>query len=123
MTDFNAYVGGVRYGQRSHYSYTVEQGVVCIVDANDGGLSVTNDAENVIADMVAGGLLTTQPVIYCDSEGRWDVLLVEGGRFAGFAPIGATSREHAIAVVLAGLEEALADPAAFVDSFEEVTKP
>jgi hypothetical protein len=93
---------------RAQYSYTVEQGVVCVVDANDGGRTVTNDAEHVVEDLVRAGVVTAaESVVYCDTEGRWDVILVEEGRFAGFAPIGALTRDHAVAEVRAGLLDAV----------------
>ena len=77
------------------YDYEVVDRVVCIVD-NDRGNSVTNDAENVIADLFNDGIDLSMPVIYRDTMGTWDRLLVIGGRFAGFSPIGATTRDKAV---------------------------
>jgi len=57
--------------------------MVFIVD-NDVGMSVTNDAENVVVDV-----LRTYPnhrIIYRDTMGQWDELLHHNGQFAGFAP-------------------------------------
>jgi len=52
----------------------------------DRYLSVTNDAEAVVDDIVTSGRLCPgQRILYYDSDGQLDELLVEGGRFAGFA--------------------------------------
>lgn len=82
-------------GTRACYDYEIVDGVVCIVD-NDRGKSVTNDANKVIADLCNDGIDLSMPIIYRDTMGVWDRMLVVGGRFAGFAPIGATTRDYAI---------------------------
>lgn len=47
-------------------------GVVAIVDQNDGAISVTNDAENVVRRLVTLGMLRAgDRLIYRDSEGDW----------------------------------------------------
>lgn len=46
--------------------------------------TVTNDAENVVLDLA--DLLGNRRLLYIDSEGKLDELLVKDGRFAGFAP-------------------------------------
>lgn len=52
-------------------------------------LTVTNDAEHVVADLVASGRLPEgRRLLYYDSNGELDEILVENGKFAGFAPIG-----------------------------------
>lgn len=71
---------------RARYTARVEGGAVIIED-QDRGRSVTNDAENVIADLRERGFDLTTPVIYCDTTGRWDGLTVRAGRFAGFYPL------------------------------------
>lgn len=49
--------------------------------------TVTNDAENVVADLVNDGkLLPGMRLYYYDSEGQLDEIKVKDGRFAGFAP-------------------------------------
>lgn len=84
------------FAHRASYTHDVVQGVVCITDL-DGPKSVTNDAENVVADLVrAGVILPTTPVIYRDTMGVWDELVVTGGRFVGFRPV--TERDQAAAV-------------------------
>ena len=61
--------------------------MIAIVD-HDGGKSVTNDAENVIADLAANFDLSKYPVIYQDTRGIWDEMLIDRtGRFAGFSSI------------------------------------
>lgn len=53
----------------------------------DRHLSVTNDAENVVAELAP--MLRGRRLEYFDSEGERDQLLVRDGKFAGFAPAGA----------------------------------
>lgn len=51
--------------------------------------SITNDAEGVIARLLADGRLQPgQRLMYYDSDGDLSELLVEGGRFAGFKAVG-----------------------------------
>ena len=73
---------------RSIYSRAVYGNVIAIIDHADGK-SVTNDAENVIADLVRQGFdLSQYRVIYKDTRGIWDQILVDrAGRFAGFSSI------------------------------------
>lgn len=48
--------------------------------------SVTNDAERVVKQLVAGGLLPPgRRLAYYDTEGQLDEIIVEDGQFAGFA--------------------------------------
>ena len=49
-------------------------------------MSVTNDAENVLAAIHKEIDLTGRKVTYTDSDGQVDRLLHEAGEFKGFAP-------------------------------------
>src|ERR1700730_14972716 len=72
---------------RAMWYYTIHGSVVAIID-HDQGKSVTNDAENVIADLAACFDLSKYRVIYKDTRGIWDELLVDNtGQFAGFSSI------------------------------------
>lgn len=52
-----------------------------------GQLSVTNDAETVVAMLLAAGdLHPGQRLFYFDSEGRLDELVHDGSKFTGFKP-------------------------------------
>lgn len=56
-----------------------------ILDRDLGNKSVTNDAENVVADLVREGKLPEgRRLLYYDSEGQLDEIMVSGGKFAGF---------------------------------------
>lgn len=84
---------------RAIYKWGKTIGGVWIID-KDEGASVTNDAERVIADIADFGVdFTTCRVVYQDTTGRWDELVVRDGKFAGFAPIGATTRADALAAI------------------------
>lgn len=73
--------------------------VVAIVDADLGGMSVTNDAEAIVIAVDESVHLGTRRLIYRDSTGRWDELLHEAGRFAGFAHLGGETLTQALAKV------------------------
>jgi hypothetical protein len=82
---------------RSVYSCTVHGNVIAITD-HDAGRSVTNDAENVVADLAADFDLSKYHVIYRDTRGIWDQILVDRtGHFAGFSSINERDLPAAIA--------------------------
>lgn len=61
----------------------MHKGIVFIVD-NDVGMSITNDAENVVVDVLAN--YPNHRIIYRDTTGQWDELLHWNGQFAGYKP-------------------------------------
>lgn len=61
----------------------VTEDTIFLVDRNRG-MSVTNDAENVVAEVVDE--YGDKRVIYRDSMGQWDELVHTNGVFDGFAP-------------------------------------
>ena len=84
---------------RAIYSYTVHGNVIAIID-HEQGRSVTNDAENVIADLDANFDLSKYQVIYRDTRGIWDQILVDRtGHFAGFSSINERELPAALARV------------------------
>lgn len=82
------------------FSYIVRDGVLVIYDDNLGGCSVTNGAEAVIEQIRREnpGALSL-PVIYRDSAGVYDELVVEYGAFKGFGDLCVTSEDTAIEMV------------------------
>lgn len=75
---------------QSQYSATLEREespcpIICVID-EDGPRSVTNDAENVVAQVVAQ--YGDHPVIYRDSDGVWDELVHRNGVFHSFHGLG-----------------------------------
>ena len=82
---------------RANYRMDVaEDGTVVVYDANDGGRSVTNDAEAVLAEIDARIGLGKRLVIYRDTEGTFDGLDHENGAFKGFYPLGRTDLRPAL---------------------------
>jgi hypothetical protein len=78
---------------RSTYSWTDDGRVVAIIDSGIGK-SVADDAEMVIAELVAAGVLVDQrEIIYRDTTGTWDRILTRQGKFAGFGSPGAKDRQ------------------------------
>jgi hypothetical protein len=72
-------------GRRAQYDVAkVTPEIVWISDRNDGAISVTNDAENVVMEL--HNKYPGARVIYRDSDGNWDELKHKGGQFTGFAP-------------------------------------
>jgi hypothetical protein len=79
--------------RRAHWSFVkVDHAnkIVWIRD-DDGPLSVTNAAEQVVSEAIGesedGKDTTTYRLFYKDSDDRWDELLhAQGERFLGFAP-------------------------------------
>ena len=60
-----------------------ERGIVFLVDlCNEGAMSITNDAEAVIAH--CHKFFPGKRVVYRDTEGRWDELDHVEGMFVGF---------------------------------------
>ena len=57
---------------------------VFLIDLNLGGMSVTNDAENVYAAMQEQ--YPRRRVIYRDSNGIWDEIVLNGKGTANFLP-------------------------------------
>lgn len=55
---------------------------VFIIDCNEGQLSVTNDAEDVVKYVLRH--YPNKRIIYRDSEMQWDELTHEYGEFVGF---------------------------------------
>jgi hypothetical protein len=72
---------------RSTFSVMTTDGFVLVEDRNQG-MSVTNDAENVIEYLASLYDLGKLRVLYRDSSGRWDELAVKDGRFCGFRFVG-----------------------------------
>lgn len=76
---------------RSSFHFLETHSAVFIYDTSPGThkMTVTNDAENVIASLVSSGInLADKLVFYFDSQGRLDQMLVINNKFAGFAPVG-----------------------------------
>ena len=62
---------------------------LCIRDVGPWSrfMTVTNNAERVVEWLVASEYMCANgKILYEDSEGDWDYLLVKDGKFAGFAP-------------------------------------
>lgn len=90
------------------FSYHIHDGVLIIEDLNLGGLSVTNGAEAVINRIgLDGDAFLELPVIYRDTEGRYDRILVENGKFAGFTMLDAGSESEALEIIKGRQDEDL----------------
>jgi hypothetical protein len=85
---------------RADYTYTVEGGVIAIIDLDQGSKSLTNDIENVLDDIQAElGDLSGYAVIYRDSMGWWDGVRLERG-LVEFYSLNETDPERAAARLL-----------------------
>lgn len=69
----------------AHYEVSIDAPHALVIrDLDDGQVSVTNDAAAVVAEVADA--LRGRALFYVDTLGRVDRIVVEGGRFAGFAP-------------------------------------
>ena len=72
---------------RAVFSYQTFGNVIAVID-HDQGRSVTNDAEAVVAQLGRKFDLSQYRLIYKDTRGIWDQMLVDRtGQFAGFSSI------------------------------------
>jgi len=82
---------------KADFIYEIIDGIVCIRDQDLGNISVTNDAENVIADIeLLEGSLKDFPVVYQDSDYTWDRIIVSQTGKIYFSSLNANSKEEAI---------------------------
>lgn len=82
------------------YTTDIVGDVICIEDLDRGGPTVTNAAVAVIQHLAYQKFdLDRMPVIYRDSQGTWDEMIVRDRRFVGFAPIGAKTRCEALEII------------------------
>jgi len=85
--------------RRADFIYEIMDGVICIIDQNLGNVSVTNDAENVLANIeMLEGSLEGMPVVYRDSEKVWDQIIGWPDEI-GFKSLNARSMVEAMAKV------------------------
>jgi len=81
---------------RADFTWELRGNVVCIVD-HDNGRSVTNDVQAVLADIARDGVnLATHRVIYRDTMGVWDEILLAGVTFSAFRSINETDLSAAL---------------------------
>lgn len=74
--------------------------VLCLIDLDQGGPTITNGVQGVIQDLIYQKFdLDHLSLIYRDSSGRWDEILVKDGQFAGFRPIGVRHRCEALEII------------------------
>ena len=98
-----------RVKSRAGYvSYYYPTHLIAIVDLNyNGVISVTNDIENVLYDMLAmfiicgmSGFLADCTLVYRDSDGLWDQIVIDKtGSFLAFEPIRVRSLIDAVRTV------------------------
>lgn len=76
---------------RSSYSVLDKHSNANVLVIRDDGpwnlyMTVTNNAESVVAELHASGQLAGRRLFYFDSDGNFDELLIHNGVFAGFRP-------------------------------------
>lgn len=80
-----------------------ETRIIAIEDLNKGNISVTNDMENILNEILVQGLnkdknfsLDNYTIVYKDSNNVWDGVNIKNNKFFGFFPISALSYEEAV---------------------------
>ena len=73
---------------RARYTIQTIDNLIVILDANDGAKSVTNDADNIVQDLVRlGHNVDRKVIVYRDTMGNWDQITTNSARFATFYPL------------------------------------
>lgn len=89
----------MRNEPRSDYEYSVDGSVIAIEDLDLGNRSVTNDIQNVVNDIrkELGANLTMSgySIVYKDSMGRYDGVMISENGNASFYPLGESDLEKA----------------------------
>lgn len=87
------------------YTLTIDGAVLCCVDIKRGR-SITNGAEEVIADLAAHfpDSFDGYRVIYRDTEGTWDGIAHRGPAFLRFVALRTADRARAIAMARIGID-------------------
>jgi hypothetical protein len=78
--------------------------ILAIMDTSGGDhMSVTNDAEAVVADLYGNGSLNEGiRLIYQDSDGIWDELVHEKGAFVAFRALRCRDMMEAVLMIETG---------------------
>ena len=88
---------------KSAYTFeTIDDNLIIIYDLNNGGMSVTNDIENVIAELKSNlGNICESVIVYQDSDGFFDgIALKEDGSFSHFYSLSTSNKLQAIATAV-----------------------
>jgi len=91
---------------KADYEVQVIEDVVVVIDQDKGGMSVTNDIENVLQDLSYSMDLGNRPVVYQDSTGTFDGVNHDTGKFTGFYRLNETNVYAAVAKVKSQLVKA-----------------
>ena len=75
----------------SDYTYTIKGKVLIIEDLDLGNVSVTNDIQNVLETIYKDLEFLPEKVIYRDSEGNYDGVEHEKGKFIRFFSVNETN--------------------------------
>lgn len=84
-----------------HAKFSIKEvgSVIVLFDQGEDGpyQSITNDAGNVVQMLQTKGYdVDFRPIIYRDTNGYFDQILVKEGLFAGFAPIRKRDEDEAV---------------------------
>lgn len=80
----------------SDYIYFIKGKVLIIEDSDLGNLSVTNDIQNVLTAIKKDLEFLPETIIYRDSEGNFDGVDHDKGKFIRFYPVNDTDIEKAL---------------------------
>lgn len=94
---------------KSHFTLSMSPKITIVKDLDKGGMSVTNDIENVVK-FVAHEYQQTRTkmpraFIYCDSNGIYDGVEHKNGKFVCIYTIGKLSADEAIDISHQMMEE------------------
>ena len=96
------------YEIESDYEYVIKKGILIITDLNTGPRNLLDKIKRVLLEIQEQAAPFPIPprVIYQDCLGRFDLVLHDGGRYIGLAPLlQAHSLEQAINIVYTSVKE------------------
>ncbi len=86
---------GNLFSSRANYDWRIDDDIIAIVDKG-GGKTVTNDIDNILKDISTEiPNLDKFQIIYQDSFGIWDGVIVKGARCIQFFSINETEYQKA----------------------------
>jgi hypothetical protein len=82
---------------KASFDHHMRRGVLVLIDRDDGHMSITNNAEEVVEYCLKHLVPSpTTLIIYRDTDGNYDQLIHDGSRFGGFGPLRETCLNEAV---------------------------
>lgn len=84
------------FANRADYTIEVNDGLFVGIVDHDNGKSVTNDAAEIIQDLVNSGMnVDARIIVYRDTMGIWDRIVTKNGKCVGIESVNTKTFEEA----------------------------